>query len=111
MKRSSERLIDAGVLGMLLTFGYLVRLSQPAILGVVVTAAVQFWLQKNASPTHASQEQAVALAAQAAADAAALAAAQVLDVARHAKDEGAVRPAAGAGVIPSAQMPAPGGPR
>lgn len=63
MKRSSERLIDVLVLGMLLAFGYAMREIQPALAGVITAAAVQFWLQKNASEPHISVEQATALAA------------------------------------------------
>lgn len=75
MRRSSERLIDVLVLAMLLTFGYLMREIQPALSGVIVAAAVQFWLQKNASEPHASVEEAAARAA-----------AEVLKVARTAAD-------------------------
>ena len=63
MRRSSERLIDVVVLGMLLTFGWLMRDAQPALAGVIVAAAVQFWLQKNASAPNDSLEQAAARAA------------------------------------------------
>lgn len=74
MRRSSERLIDVLVLAMLLTFGYLMREIQPALAGVITAAAVQFWLAKNASEPHQSIEQAAALAA-----------AEVLKVARTAE--------------------------
>lgn len=77
MKRSSERLIDVIVLAMLLTFGYLMREIQPALAGVITAAAVQFWLQKNATAPHETREQATALAA-----------AEVLKVARAAVGEG-----------------------
>lgn len=63
MKRSSERLIDVLVLTELLVFGYLMRTEQPVLAGVIIAAAVQFWLTKNASEPHASIEQAAARAA------------------------------------------------
>ncbi len=63
MRRSSERLIDVAVLTELLVFGYLMRAVQPALAGVIVAAAVQFWLVKNASAPHASLEEAAAKAA------------------------------------------------
>ncbi len=74
MKRSSERLIDVLVLAMLLMFGYAMREIQPALAGVITAAAVQFWLAKNASAPHVTVEQAAALAA-----------AEVLKVARTAE--------------------------
>lgn len=49
MKRSSERLIDVMVLAILLVFAYSMRNQQPGIAGVVVAAAVQFWMAKNAT--------------------------------------------------------------
>ena len=73
MRRSSERLIDVLVLGMLLTFGYTMRAEQPALAGVITAAAVQFWLAKNASEPRISVEEAAAKAA-----------AEVLKVAREA---------------------------
>lgn len=64
MRRSSERLIDVLVLAMLLVFGYLMRSEQPALAGVITAAAVQFWLQKNATaPTEPSIVEAAAKAA------------------------------------------------
>lgn len=88
MKRSSERLIDVVVLGMLLAFGYAMREIQPALAGVITAAAVQFWLAKNASEPKASVEETKALATAVAAEAAALAAAEVLKVARIAVADG-----------------------
>jgi len=73
MTRYSERMIDVVVLLALLTFSYLMRAEQPALAGVIVGAAIQFWLVKNASAPHPSLEQAAALAA-----------AQVLDTANQA---------------------------
>jgi hypothetical protein len=75
VRRSSERLIDAVVLLMLLAFAWLMREDQPGLAGVIVGAAIQFWLSKNASEPHLSIEQAAAKAA-----------AEVLEVARTAAD-------------------------
>lgn len=49
MSRVVERLIDLGATGMLLTAGYLMDDRTPGLAGVVTYAAVQFWLQKNAT--------------------------------------------------------------
>lgn len=49
MGRSLERLIDVLVLGMLLTFAYAMRGQQPGLAGVVIAAAIQFWMVKNAT--------------------------------------------------------------
>jgi len=77
MKRSSERLIDVLVLTELLIFGFLMRTEQPVLAGVIIAAAVQFWLTKNASsPAAATVEEAAAKAA-----------AEVLKVARAAVEE------------------------
>lgn len=48
MTRSSERLIDLLVLVTLLLFAYVMRTPQPGLAGVIVAAAVQFWMAKNA---------------------------------------------------------------
>lgn len=74
LKRSSERLIDAFVLIALLVFAYVMRAEQPGLAGVIVMAAIQFWLAKNASAPHESVEKAAALAA-----------AKVLEVAKDEK--------------------------
>lgn len=49
MRRSSERLIDVLVLGMLLMFAWAMRGQQPGLAGVVLAAAIQFWMAKNAT--------------------------------------------------------------
>lgn len=49
MSRVAERLIDMVVLTELLGFAWLMRESDPALAGVVVAAAVQFWMAKNAT--------------------------------------------------------------
>lgn len=86
MSRTVERLIDLAAMLMLLGFCYLFRESQPALAGLVIGAAIQFWMSKNAaspdSPAH--REAAAAIAAAAArTEAAATAAAQVLRTAEH----------------------------
>lgn len=48
MDRRTERLIDLCALAMLLVFAWLLRDPQPALAGVVVASAVQFWMTKNA---------------------------------------------------------------
>lgn len=67
MSRTVERVIDLIAMLMLLSFTYLLRESQPALAGLVVGAAIQFWMQKNAaspdSPAHKADD-ALALAAQ-----------------------------------------------
>lgn len=63
MKRSSERIIDAFVLVSLLSFAYLMREVSPELAGVIVGHAGNFWLTKNANAPHESIEQAAALAA------------------------------------------------
>jgi hypothetical protein len=75
MKRSSERVIDAVVLAMMLVFAYVMKDGQPALAGVIVMAALKFWMDKNASEPHASIEVAAAKAA-----------AEVLAVARRETD-------------------------
>ncbi len=52
MSRTAERLIDLVVLWSLLGFAFAMRFAQPALSGIVVAAAVQFWLTKNAAPPH-----------------------------------------------------------
>lgn len=69
-------MIDAVVLMMLLGFAYLMRETQEALAGMVVGAAINFWLVKNASAPHESIEQAAALAA-----------ASVLETARRLREE------------------------
>lgn len=81
MSRTVERLVDLAAMLMLLSFCYLFRESQPALAGLVVGAAIQFWMSKNAaspdSPLH--KEAAAAIEAAAAqATAAATAAAAVI---------------------------------
>lgn len=49
MSRTIERIIDLVALTLLLIFTYLFRESQPALAGLVVGAAIQFWMAKNAS--------------------------------------------------------------
>lgn len=63
MKRSSERLIDAFVLMMLLVFAFFLREEQPALAGVIVMASLKFWMDKNASEPHQSLEEKTAKAA------------------------------------------------
>lgn len=63
MKRIQERLVDAFVLLMMLVFAYLLRHEQPALAGVIVMAALKFWMDKNASEPHVTLEEAAALAA------------------------------------------------
>jgi hypothetical protein len=76
MSRSSERLIDAFVLMMLLVFAYLLREQQPALAGVIVMASLKFWMDKNASEHEPGLEERTAKAA-----------ATVLQVAQELKDE------------------------
>lgn len=81
MTRTVERLIDLGAMLMLLIFCFLFRESQPALAGLVVGAAIQFWMSKNAaSPDSPAHKEAAAAIASAAvqAQAAAQAAAEVL---------------------------------
>lgn len=73
MGRMTERLIDLAALAMLLLFAFLMRESAPELAGGIAVAACAFWLTKNASAPHVSVEQATALAA-----------AEVLEVARRA---------------------------
>lgn len=47
MTRTVERIIDLAAMLMLLCFCYLFRESQPALAGLVVGAAIQFWMQKK----------------------------------------------------------------
>ncbi len=81
MSRTTERLVDLAAMLLLLSFCYLFRESQPALAGLVVGAAIQFWMSKNAvspdSPAHKEAAN-VALAAAAQVIAAATAAAEVL---------------------------------
>jgi hypothetical protein len=87
MSRTVERVIDLVAMLLLLSFTYLLREAQPALAGLVVGAAIQFWMSKNASspdsPVH--KEAAAAIEAAAAqALAAAKAAAEVLKTAEAA---------------------------
>jgi hypothetical protein len=87
--RTVERVIDLAAMMMLLSFCYLFRESQPALAGLVVGAAIQFWMQKNASsPESPAHKEAVAVAGAAAvaATAAASAAAAVLRTAATAAE-------------------------
>lgn len=84
MSRTVERLVDLAAMLTLLTFCYLFRESQPALAGLVVGAAIQFWMSKNASAPDSTAHKEVAAAAAAAAsaaEAAATAAARVLQTA------------------------------
>lgn len=64
MTRQRERLIDLAAMAMLLVFTYLIRAEQPALAGMVIGAAIQFWMQKNASAPHSPDEiERVAMAA------------------------------------------------
>lgn len=87
MSRTVERTIDLAAMLMLLSFCYLFRESQPALAGLVVGAAIQFWMQKNAasadSPAHL-EAATVANTVAATALATATAAAEVLATARRA---------------------------
>jgi hypothetical protein len=76
VSRSSERLIDAFVLMMLLVFAYLLREQQPALAGVIVMASLKFWMDKNASEHDPGLEERTATAA-----------ASVLRVAQDVKDD------------------------
>lgn len=81
MTRTTERLIDLAALLALLGFTYLFRDSQPTLAGLVVGAAIQFWVSKNAaSPDSPAHKEALAAIASSAAQvvAAATAAAEVL---------------------------------
>lgn len=49
MSRTVERLIDLTATALLLLAGYLMDNRTPGLAGVVTYAAVQFWLQKNAT--------------------------------------------------------------
>lgn len=103
LTRTVERIIDLAAMLMLLIFCYLFRESQPALAGLVVGAAIQFWMQKNAaspdSPAHKEAAAAIASAA-AQAQAAATAAAEVLRTAVLAAEVKAV----------ASPMPAPTSP-
>lgn len=94
MTRTTERLIDLAAMLALLSFCYLFREGQPALAGLVVGAAINFWLAKNASapdsPAH-KEAAAAATAAASAAEAAAMAAAEVLRTAGLAADARAVK--------------------
>lgn len=96
MTRTVERIIDLAAMLMLLSFCYLFRESQPALAGLVIGAAIQFWMQKNAaSPDSPAHKEAVAAIASSAAQvvAAATAAAEVLRTATLAAE--AKTPASG----------------
>jgi hypothetical protein len=76
VSRTSERLIDAVVLAMLLVFAYVLREQQPALAGVIVMASLKFWMDKNASEHEPGLEERAATAA-----------AEVLRVAQNVKDD------------------------
>lgn len=63
LSRLRERLIDLIALAMLLSFAYLMRTSAPELAGGIAVAACAFWLTKNASTPHSSVEEAAAIAA------------------------------------------------
>ncbi len=86
MSRTVERCIDLCAMLLLLSFCYLFRESQPALAGLVVGAAIQFWMQKNASaPDSPAHREAAAMITAAASRtlAAATAAAEVLRTAEQ----------------------------
>jgi hypothetical protein len=72
VSRTVERLVDLAAMLMLLTFCYLFRVSQPALAGMVVGAAIQFWMAKNAASPDSHKEAEVVAAAAATAAAAVL---------------------------------------
>lgn len=72
MSRAAERLIDAWVLMMLFMFSYFIRIDHPGLAGVIIMAALMFWMNKNTTYTATIIE-----------DKAAAAAANVLQVARE----------------------------
>lgn len=63
MNRLTERLIDLVALAMLLFFAYVVHRDAPELAGGIAVAACAFWLTKNANAPHVSMEEAAALAA------------------------------------------------
>lgn len=79
MGRLTERLIDLAALAMLLAFAYAVIDKAPELSGGIAVAACAFWLTKNASPPHAPPPPSIA-------EATALAAAEVLRVAKEAAE-------------------------
>jgi hypothetical protein len=56
MTRNRERLIDVFVLAMLLAFSFGMRSHEPALSGVIVAGAVQFWMAKNADPSPSPED-------------------------------------------------------
>jgi len=89
MSRTVERLIDLAAMLMMLVFCYLFRESQPALAGLVIGAAIQFWMSKNAAAPDSPAHKEAAAAIEAAARrtlAAATAAAEVLRTAERAAD-------------------------
>lgn len=91
MSRTVERSIDLLATLSLLLFAWLLKDGQPALAGIVVANAVQFWLRKNAdsknSPAHI-EAHAAADSAAALVTAAGVAAAEVIKTALAAKQEG-----------------------
>ncbi len=79
MGRLTERLIDLAALAMFLLFAFNIIDRAPELAGGVVVGASAFWLTKNASAPHVTQEQATATAA-----------AEVLAVAARAAEEAKV---------------------
>ncbi len=67
MSRTVERVIDLIAMLMLLAFTYLFRESQPALAGLVVGAAISFWMSKNASSPESAHNKETAAAIEAAA--------------------------------------------
>jgi hypothetical protein len=63
MGRLTERIIDLIALAMLLFFAYVMRENAPELAGGIAVAACAFWLTKNASAPNVTAEQAAALAA------------------------------------------------
>jgi hypothetical protein len=49
MPRSRERVIDLAATALLLVFAWLFNDETPGLSGVVIAAAIQFWLNKNAT--------------------------------------------------------------
>jgi hypothetical protein len=102
MSRTVERTIDLAAMLMLLSFCYLFRESQPALAGLVVGAAIQFWMSKNAASPDSPPHREAAAAIEAAAAqvvAAATAAAQVLKTANEAA--GALMPTKSEEAVPA----------
>jgi len=49
LSRQRERWIDLAATALLLSFAWLFRQDTPGLSGVVIAAAIQFWLVKNAT--------------------------------------------------------------